>query len=215
MVALNLNPDNAVRWGKPLVFVLCLLPLGLLAWQVADGSIGPNAVEAVLHFTGLWALRLLLVTLAVTPLRQLTGQAWLVRFRRMLGLFAFFYALLHLLVYLVLDRALMWDEIIHDIAERPYITVGFAALVMLVPLAVTSTRGWVKRLGRRWKSLHTLIYPIAVLGVLHFIWLVKADLREPLIYAGLLVVLLAARVPWKEWRGRLGGPFERLAQARR
>ena len=197
------------------MFVLCLLPLGLLAWQVADGSIGPNAVEAVLHFTGLWALRLLLVTLAVTPLRLLTGQAWLVRFRRMLGLFAFFYAMLHLTVYLVLDRSLMWDEIIRDIAERPYITVGFAALVMMVPLAVTSTRGWVKRLGKRWKTLHKLVYPIAVLGVLHFIWLVKADLREPLIYAGLLLVLLAVRVPWKDWKGRLQGPFARLAQARR
>ena len=215
MTSYNLNPDMAVRWGKPLVFLLCLLPLGLLTWRVADGSIGANAVEAVLHFTGLWALRLLLVTLAVTPLRLLTGQAWLVRFRRMLGLFAFFYAMLHLTVYLVLDRSLMWDEIIRDIAERPYITVGFAALVMMVPLAVTSTRGWVIRLGKRWKTLHKLIYPIAVLGVLHFIWLVKADLREPLIYAGLLLVLLAVRVPWKDWRGRLPGPFARLAQARR
>jgi sulfoxide reductase heme-binding subunit YedZ len=212
---IDLDPDAMVRRGKPLVFALCLLPLVIVAWQAVDGSIGPNAVEAVLHVTGLWALRMLLVTLAVTPLRQLTGQAWLVRFRRMLGLFAFFYAALHLTVYLVLDRALMWEEIVHDIAERPYITVGFAALVLMLPLAVTSTRGWVKRLGRRWKALHRLIYPIAVLGVLHFVWLVKADLRQPLIYAALLAVLLGLRMPWKEWLGRLPRPFARVAQERR
>lgn len=197
--ALALHPDTLVRWGKPLVFLLCLVPLGVLAWRVADGSIGPNPIEAVLHFTGLWALRLLLITLAVSPLRQLTGAPWLTRLRRMLGLYAFFYAVLHFAVYLVLDRALMWDEIVTDIARRPYITVGFAALVLLIPLAVTSTKGWMRRLGRRWKQLHWAIYPIAILGVLHFLWLVKQDLREPLLYAAILGALLAFRLPWGRW----------------
>jgi len=191
----------AVRYGKPLVFLLCLLPLALLVWRIAAGRLGANPVEAVLHFTGAWGLRLLLVTLAVTPLRRLTGRGWLLRFRRMLGLFAFFYVVLHVAVYLVLDRGLAWDEIVTDLSKRPYIMVGFAAFVLLVPLAVTSTRGWVRRLGRRWQLLHRSVYLIAVLGVLHFLWLVKADLREPLIYAAVLAVLLAARVPWP----RLGG----------
>jgi len=191
----------AVRYGKPLVFLLCLLPLALLVWRIAAGRLGANPVEAVLHFTGAWGLRLLLVTLAVTPLRRLTGRGWLLRFRRMLGLFAFFYVVLHVTVYLVLDRGLAWDEIVTDLSKRPYIMVGFAAFVLLMPLAVTSTRGWVRRLGRRWQLLHRSVYLIAVLGVLHFLWLVKADLREPLIYAAVLAVLLAARVPWP----RLGG----------
>jgi sulfoxide reductase heme-binding subunit YedZ len=191
--------DTLVRWLKPLVFLLCLVPLGLLAWRVADGRIGPNPIEAVLHFTGLWALYLLLITLGVTPLRVLTGAPWLTRFRRMLGLYAFFYAVLHFAVYLVLDRALMWDEIVTDIARRPYITVGFVALVLLIPLAVTSTKGWMRRLGRRWKPLHRAIYAIGILGVLHFLWLVKQDLGEPLLYAAILAVLLAFRLPWRRW----------------
>ena len=192
----RLTPDTAIRYGKPAVFVLCLLPLALMVWLAAMDRLGANPVEAVLHFTGDLALRLLLVTLAVTPLRRLTGLPWLVRFRRMLGLFAFFYAVLHFAVYLVLDRSLDWGEIVTDLAKRPYIMVGFAAFVLLVPLAVTSTRGWVRRLGRRWQQLHRAVYLIAVLGVLHFLWLVKADLREPLVYAGVLAVLLALRLPW-------------------
>ncbi|WP_295454217.1 protein-methionine-sulfoxide reductase heme-binding subunit MsrQ [uncultured Thiodictyon sp.] len=192
----RLKPDTAVRYGKPLVFALCLLPLALMVWLAAVDRLGANPVEAVLHFTGDFALRLLLFTLAVTPLRRLTGLAWLVRFRRMLGLFAFFYALLHFTVYLALDRSLDWGEVVTDLAKRPYIMVGFAAFVLLVPLAVTSTRGWVRRLGRRWQQLHRFVYLIAVLGVLHFFWLVKADVREPLIYAAVLAVLLAARLPW-------------------
>ncbi len=197
----RLSQDSAIRYGKPLVFALCLVPLALLVWQVATNTLGPNAVEAVLHRTGDWALRLLLVTLAVTPVRRLTGLGWLLRFRRMLGLFAFFYVVLHLAVYLVLDRALVWDEIVTDLAKRPYIMVGFAAFVLLVPLAVTSTRGWVRRLGRRWQLLHRSVYLIAVLGVLHFLWLVKADLLEPLIYAAILAVLLAFRMPLARWVG--------------
>ena len=191
-----------VRYGKPLLFALCLLPLGSLIWRTAADQLGANPVEEVLHCTGSWALRLLLVTLAVTPLRRLTGYGWLVRFRRPLGLFAFFYATLHLAVYLVLDRTLDWGEVLTDLTERPYITVGFAAFVLLVPLAVTSTRGWQRRLGHRWQLLHRGVYLITVLGVLHFIWLVKADLLEPLIDAAVLAVLLALRLPWPGLGGR-------------
>jgi methionine sulfoxide reductase heme-binding subunit len=195
----RLTVERALRVGKPLVFLLCLVPMLVLVWQVIANRLGPNPVEALVHFTGIWALRLLLLTLAVTPLRRLTGLGWLLRFRRMLGLFAFFYAVLHFTAYLVLDRALMWQEIVRDLTERPYIMVGFAALVLLVPLAVTSTRGWVRRLGRRWQQLHRAVYLIAVLGVLHFVWLVKADIREPLIYGGVLAGLLAFRLPWGRW----------------
>jgi methionine sulfoxide reductase heme-binding subunit len=207
----TLNQQSAVRFGKPLVFIACLLPLALLAWRIGTNTLGPNPVEEVLHFTGLWALRLLLVTLAVTPLRRLTGVGWLLRFRRMLGLYAFFYVCLHFAVYLVLDRSFAWEEIVKDLTKRPYIIVGFAALVLLVPLAVTSTRGWVKRLGRRWQVLHRSVYLIAILGALHFIWLVKADLLEPLIYSAVLAVLLAFRVPWSGLGSRLRGPRRRLA----
>lgn len=199
------NAETVVRLGKPLVFLLCLGPLLILVWRIASNGLGPNPVEAVLHFTGLWALRLLLVTLAVTPLRRLTGLPWPLRFRRMLGLFAFFYAMLHFATYLVLDRALVWEEILRDLTERPYITLGFLALVLLVTLTVTSTRGWMRRLGRRWQQLHRSVYVIAILGVLHFLWLVKADLQEPLLYAALLGGVLAARLPWaRRTRGRGG-----------
>ena len=197
-----LNPQTAIRFGKPLCFLLCLLPFGLLVWRILTEALGPNPVETVVHFTGSWALRLLLVTLAVTPLRRLAGLPWLLRFRRMLGLFAFFYAVLHFSAYLLLDRALVWEDILKDLTERPYIVVGFIALILLIPLAVTSTRGWVRRLGRRWQSLHRAVYVIAVLGVLHFLWLVKADTLEPLIDGAVLAVLLAFRVPWASLVGR-------------
>jgi sulfoxide reductase heme-binding subunit YedZ len=195
--------------SKAALFLLCLAPLLLLVWRVVDGRLGANPVEAVVHDTGAWTLRLLLVTLAVTPLRRLTGWASLVRFRRMLGLFAFFYGLLHFTAYLWLDRALDWPTIIDDIAKRPYITVGFAALILMVPLAVTSTKGWLRRLGPRWKRLHRLVYPIAVLGVLHYLWLVKADLLEPGIYAGILGLLLLARAPLRRLRPDLGPRLRR------
>ncbi len=198
----SLRPDTAVRFGKPIVFLLCLAPFGLLVWRALSDGLGANPVEAVVHFTGSWALRLLLVTLAITPLRRLTGLPWLVRFRRQLGLFAFFYAVLHFTAYLVLDRALVWEDITTDLTKRPYIVVGFVALLLLVPLAVTSTRGWIKRLGRHWLTLHRTVYLIAILAVLHFLWLVKADTLEPLIDAAVLAVLLAFRVPWGRLVGR-------------
>ncbi|UHD15897.1 protein-methionine-sulfoxide reductase heme-binding subunit MsrQ [Thiocapsa bogorovii] len=210
--------ERLVGYGKPLVFMLCLVPLGILISRGASGALGPNPVEAITHFTGDWTLRLLLVTLAVTPLRRLTGQAWLVRYRRMLGLFAFFYAVLHFTTYLWLDRFFDLGAIAEDVLKRPYITVGFAAFLLMVPLAITSTQGWIRRLGRRWKTLHRAVYAIGVLGVLHYLWLVKADLLEPGIYAVILGVLLGFRVPWADlstWLRSAMRRRHRIASARR
>lgn len=181
------------RYYKVALFLLCLLPLGLLVWQALQQDLGSNPVESLSHRTGDWALRFLLIVLAVTPLRRLTGWAELQQSRRMLGLFAFFYASVHFSVYALLDLGLDWSFLAADIAKRPYITVGFTAWVLLVPLAITSTRGMMRRLGRRWKQLHRLVYLIAVLGVVHYYWLVKADVREPLIYGAILALLLALR----------------------
>nr|WP_093185847.1 protein-methionine-sulfoxide reductase heme-binding subunit MsrQ [Thiocapsa sp. KS1] len=198
-----------VRYGKPLVFLLCLVPFGVLIARGASGALGPNPVEAITHFTGDWTLRLLLATLAITPLRRLTGQVWLVRYRRMLGLFAFFYAVLHVTTYLWLDRFFDLGTIAEDVLKRPYITVGFAAFVLMVPLAITSTQGWIRRLGRRWKTLHRAVYAIGVLGVLHYLWLVKADLLQPVIYGVILAVLLGMRVPWRDLAVRLRSAWRR------
>lgn len=187
------------RWVglKALAHALALLPLAGLVQGVINDSLGADPVAALTHATGEWALRLLLLGLALTPLRRLTGQAWPIRFRRLVGLYAFFYACLHLAVFLVLDLQGFWTQIFEDIVKRPYITVGFAAWLLLVPLAFTSTRGWMRRLGKRWAQLHRLVYAIGVLAVLHFLWLVKSDLREPLVYAAILAVLLGARLWWR------------------
>jgi sulfoxide reductase heme-binding subunit YedZ len=179
---------------KPLVIVGCLIPLAWLAWDIWHDTLGTDPVARVEHRTGDWALRLLLVTLAMTPLRRLTGWPQWIRFRRMLGLFAFFYASVHLSVYLVLDLQAYWTQIFADIAKRPFITVGFTAWLLLVPLALTSTKGMMRRMGRRWQQLHRLVYLIAALAVLHFVWLVKSDLREPLIYAAVFAALMLLRV---------------------
>ena len=188
---------GTIRWLKVPVFLLCLVPAGMLlleAFGVAGLSLGANPVEALIHSLGTWGLNFLLITLAVTPLRRLTGQAWLLRFRRMFGLFAFFYLLLHFLAYAGVDQRFALGYILEDIAERPYITLGFAAFLLLIPLAATSTRGMIRRLGPRWKQLHRLVYPAAILGVWHYYWLVKADVLQPLIYAALLILLLALRL---------------------
>ncbi|WP_255323116.1 protein-methionine-sulfoxide reductase heme-binding subunit MsrQ [Lysobacter sp. K5869] len=188
--------------AKTLAHLLALTPAAILAWQIraefltGSGGLGADPVAAIEHRLGLWALRFLMIALAVTPLRQLTGQAVLLRFRRLLGLYAFFYASLHLAAYLVLDLRGYWTQIFEEIAKRPYITVGFAAWLLLVPLALTSTQGMMRRLGRLWGRLHQLVYAIAVLAVLHFWWLVKSDIREPALYAGILAALLGWRV-WK------------------
>ncbi|MCY4452956.1 MAG: sulfoxide reductase heme-binding subunit YedZ [Immundisolibacterales bacterium] len=183
-------------WLKAAVFLAALVPFGMIAAGAWSGDLGANPVETLIHHFGDWALRLLLATLAVTPLRRLTGWNQAVRLRRMLGLFAFFYASLHLATYFVLDRSLLLEEILDDLTERPYIMVGFAAFVLLVPLAATSTNAMIRRLGgRRWRALHRVVYVAAAGGVIHFWWLVKADVREPLIYAAVLVLLLALRLP--------------------
>jgi sulfoxide reductase heme-binding subunit YedZ len=189
-----------VRFGRAealraLVFILCLLPFLKLVWDGVRGDLTANPIEDLTHRTGWWALTLLMVTLSVTPLRRLTGWNRVIQHRRMIGLFAFFYACLHVSIYFGLDQLLSFDYILEDIVDRPYITVGFTAWLLLIPLAVTSTKGWIRRLGKRWQYLHRLIYVSAALGVLHFLWLVKADVRQPLIYAGVLTVLLALRLP--------------------
>ena len=195
--------------AKAAVHVAALTPLAILAWQVLDvartgsNALGADPVAEIEHRLGLWALRLLLATLAITPLRQLTGQPVLVRFRRMLGLYAFAYATLHFSAYLVLDLRGYWAIVFEEIAKRPYITVGFAAWLLLVPLAVTSTKGWIRRLGRNWARLHKLVYLVGVLAVLHFWWIVKTDVREPLLYAAILAVLLGWRA-WKRFEARTG-----------
>ena len=189
-------------WVKGVVFALCLIPLAHLVFGIVTDSLGANPIEAVTRGLGDWALRLLLVTLAVTPLRRLTGQNWIFRLRRMLGLFAFFYASLHMLTYVWLDQFFDWPFILKDIVKRPFITVGFASFVLLIPLAATSTNRMMGRLGRNWARLHKAVYAIGVLAVLHFWWMVKADVREPALYAGMLAVLLGVRVIW--WLRRHG-----------
>lgn len=183
--------------AKAFVFALCLIPLGHLVHGIVTDSLGANPIEAVTRGLGDWALRLLLITLAVTPLRRLTGLPWLLRLRRMLGLFAFFYATLHMLTYVWLDQFFDWGFILKDIVKRPFITVGFIGFVLLIPLAATSTNAMMRRLGRNWSRLHKAVYAIGVLAVLHFWWMVKADVREPALYAGILAVLLGLRLIWK------------------
>jgi sulfoxide reductase heme-binding subunit YedZ len=182
---------------KPLLFVACLAPLALVAGDLfgVTGSLGANPVEAILDRLGNWGLRFIMITLAVTPLRQLTGWNWLARFRRMLGLFAFFYVLLHFLTWLILDQGLLLPAIAEDLVKRPFITIGFLALLLLLALAVTSTNGMRRRLGRRWQKLHNAVYVIGILGVWHFWWQVKLDTAEPAIYAAILAVLLG----WRIW----------------
>lgn len=190
-------PQKTIRGLKVLVFLLCLLPLGkaiLAAFGVAGMSLGANPIEELLHYLGKWGLKFLLITLAVTPLRKLTGLNWLIRFRRMLGLFAFFYVLMHFFTYAGLDQRFDLAAIVEDIVERPYITIGITGLLLLLPLAVTSTKGMMRRLGGRWQKLHRLVYLIPTLGVWHFYWQVKKDILEPSIYALILAILLCYRL---------------------
>jgi len=196
-----------IRWvAKPVLFVLCSVPLVWLVWDGVTNNLGANPVETVRRYTGDWTLRFLLIALTVTPLRRLTGWHVVIRLRRMLGLFAFFYACLHFVSYIWLDQFFMWDAIMEDILDRPYITVGVASFLLLIPLAVTSTNGMVRRLGgRRWQRLHQLVYVIAVLGVIHFLWLVKSDISEPVIYGAILALLLGFRLFW-HLRGRSRQP---------
>lgn len=188
-------------FAKVAVHLAALTPLAILLWQAwaeiqGSNALGADPIAEIEHRLGIWALRFLMITLAITPLRQLTGWSVLVRFRRMLGLYAFAYASLHFAAYLGLDLRGYWMQVFEDITKRPYITVGFIAWLLLVPLAITSTTRWIKRLGRNWARLHKLVYVIAVLAVLHFWWLVKSDLREPALYAAIAAVLLG----WRAWK---------------
>jgi len=202
--------DRGLAAVKALLFLLCLVPLARLGWGAWHDALGPNPVEAIQRGLGLWALNFLVITLCVTPLRRLSGWAWLVRLRRMLGLYAFFYAALHFVSYLWLDQFFDWTEIGRDILKRPFITVGFAAFVLLLPLAATSNRYALRRLGgRRWQSLHRSIYPIAVFAVVHYWWLVKRDVATPALYALAVLALLGMRVLWRdrERREQLAGKY--------
>jgi len=185
------------RLSKPAVFLLALLPFIILllrSFEVAGFGLGANPVEALLHELGRWGLKFLLLTLAVTPLRRWTGWNWLLRFRRMLGLFSFFYIMLHFAVYAVLDQGLDMAVIIEDVIKRPYITLGMTGLLLLIPLAITSTKGMMRRLGKRWQKLHRLVYIVAVAGVWHFYWQVKLDTLDATVYAAILLLLLGSRV---------------------
>lgn len=181
---------------KPIVFALCLLPGVLVVTDTFEiaGSLGANPVEEIQDRLGNWGLRFIMIALAVTPLRRLSGWTWLPRFRRMLGLFAFFYVLLHFLAWLILDQGILWSAIVEDIVERPFITLGFAALLILIAMAATSTNGMRRRLGKRWQQLHYGAYIAGILGVWHYWWQVKKDIQEPLIYAVILSILLGYRV---------------------
>ena len=208
----SLTPAQWLRWVvKPILFLVCLVPLTRLVWDGLHENLGANPVETIRLFTGDWTLRFLLITLAVTPLRRLTGWNAMVRVRRMLGLFAFFYAALHVISYVWLDQFFMWDLIVEDVYKRPYITVGFTAFMLLLPLAFTSTNGMVRRLGgKHWQRLHRLVYIIAILGVVHFWWLVKSDIRQPLIYAAVLALLLGYRLIWAVRRPRVSSRPHRV-----
>ena len=185
------------RLVKPVLFVLALVPLAGLIFIVLTGRTGPNPAEDIQLTTGIWALRFLLVTLAITPVRRVTGWNVLIQYRRMLGLFAFFYATVHLFSYIAFDRVFAFGEILGDVAKRPFITAGMAAFLFMLPLAVTSTKGWIRRLGRRWQTLHRLVYVSALAASLHFIWKVKVVIGEPVYYAAILGVLLAFRLLWR------------------
>ena len=184
---------------KPVVFLLCLVPAALVVTDAfgITGRLGANPIEEIQDRFGIWAIRFIMITLAVTPLRHLTGWNWLLRFRRMFGLFTFFYVLTHFLTWLILDQSLLLSAIAEDLTERPFITIGFTALVLLTAMAVTSTNGMRRRMGRRWQKLHYSVYVIGLLGVWHYWWQVKKDASDAQIYAVILAVLLGFRIWWK------------------
>lgn len=188
-------PEQVLRPLKVAIFLVCLGPLMVLTWKATHDLLGANPVDVITRSTGRWTLTFLLITLGITPVRKLAGMPWLIRFRRMLGLYAFFYGTLHLMTYVWLDKFFDVQAMLHDVAKRRFITAGMTAWALMVPLALTSTAGSIRRLGgKRWQKLHRLIYFSAAAGVVHFIWLVKADLKRPLTYGAILAVLLAYRI---------------------
>jgi len=183
-----------IRWLKILLFLLCVTPIGILAWRGYNQDLTANPIEFITHATGDWTIRFLLITLAITPTRKLLNLPGLIRYRRMLGLFAFFYGVLHLFTWLWLDKFFVWHDLVADVLKRRFITVGMLGFTAMLPLAITSTAGWIRRLGgKRWQALHRLIYISAAAGVVHYYWLVKSDVRLPLMYGGILLVLLGYR----------------------
>jgi sulfoxide reductase heme-binding subunit YedZ len=196
-----------LRYLKPGVFLACLAPLAWLVWRALHNALGANPIEAITHFTGDCTLTFLLITLAVTPLRKLTRQYWLINFRRMLGLFAFFYGTLHLMTWVGLDKFFDVHEMLADVAKRRFITAGMTAYALMIPLALTSTKWSIRKLGgKRWQALHRLIYFSAAAGVIHYIWLVKADLKKPLEYAAVLTALMLYRlITWIRSRSTVAG----------
>ena len=190
-----MNSILANKWAKVVVFLVCLGPLGLLIWEALNDELSANPTQFLEHATGDWTLRFIAITLSVTPLRKILRLPNLIRFRRMLGLFAFFYGCLHFSIYLVFDRVLDFSTVWADVVKRKYITVGFTGFVLMIPLAITSTAGWIRRLGgKRWLMLHRLIYLTAIAGVIHFLWLVKSDIHRPLEYAAVMAILLGWRL---------------------
>ena len=188
-------PEKFIRALKVAAFLTCLGPVLVLTWKGFHDGLGANPIDVITRTTGKWTLTFLLITLSVTPVRKLSGLTWLIRFRRMLGNYAFFYGSLHLMTYVWLDKFFDVHEMLHDIAKRRFITAGLTAWLLMLPLAITSTKGWIRRLGgKRWQMLHRLIYFSAAAGVIHFIWLIKADLRRPLTYGAILAALLAYRL---------------------
>jgi sulfoxide reductase heme-binding subunit YedZ len=183
------------KWTKAAVFLASLVPFEILLWRGFHNDLTANPIEFITHWTGDWTMRFLILTLAITPLRKMLKQPLLIRYRRMLGLFAFFYVCLHFATWIGLDKFFNWSEMLKDVQKRRFITVGFAGFVLLVPLAITSTAGWIRRLGgKRWQLLHRLIYVTAILGVIHYWWLVKSDIHKPLQYAVIVGLLLLWRV---------------------
>lgn len=205
------------KWTKVAVFAACLAPFAILIWRATHGDLGANPVEFVEHWTGDWTLRFLIITLCITPMRKLMKLPELIRFRRMLGLFAFFYVCVHLMAWSGMDRFFNLHDMWADVLKRKYITVGFAGFVLLVPLAVTSTKGWIRRLGgKRWQALHRGIYFAAIAGVIHYAWLVKSDEHKPLQYAAMVGVLLLWRVgAWARKKWQSASALQHLPPARR
>lgn len=191
--------NKQISWLiKPTLFLLCLLPFVVLFWQALTDNLGANPVETLTHETGQWALRFLLITLAITPLRRLVNAPWLIKFRRMLGLYTFFYATLHFITYIWLDQFFDWQEILVDIPKRPFITIGFVSFLLLLPLAMTSTKAMQRRLKKKWKTLHKLVYIVPVLVIVHFVWSLKADYSEPLLYVSVFIGLMLMRSAYAE-----------------
>lgn len=202
----------AFTWAKAVLFGACLIPVMRLAWRAWHQDLGANPIEFVTHATGDWTLRFLLLTLTITPARRLLQLPDLIRFRRMLGLFAFFYGFLHLITYVWFDKFFDVNDMFKDVVKRPFITAGFTGFMLMVPLAITSTKGWIRRLGRRWQMLHRLIYFSALAGVIHYYWLVKSDIRLPVTYGAIWLLLMSYRM-WG-WLASTGAPVRQLNRAR-